>query len=217
MTATQDQTRPASHRSFRRAGAAVLATLLLAGVMLGASFSVFGHGKGSVASASVRVPHSLIGPHLLVLDIPGISGESMVTGHPGGIDIESFSWGISNSASPVKSSISGAGKVAFQDLSFTKQIDRASPALLQACASRTLFPTATFDVVASSDVGGDAMKITMNNVFVSSCAESGVGGAGSSGQESFSLNFAKIKVDYSPQGTTKPSHMGWDLKKNVKA
>lgn len=216
MKATLDSTHPVSERNYRRVGAAVLATLLLAGVMLGASFSVFGHGKGAVASASVRVPHALTGASLLVLTIPGIAGESLVPGHPGGIDVQSFSWGVQNSATALKSGISGAGKVNFQDLTLTKLVDSASPALFQACASRTLIPAVQFAVLPSADVTStrDRVDIKLSNVFVASCSDSGAAGGGA--EESISLNFAKITFDYKPQGAASAKHMGWDLKKGTK-
>jgi type VI secretion system secreted protein Hcp len=180
--------------------------------MVGASFIVLGHANGSVANAAGRQPHVLSGPHPEVLSIPGIVGESTQAGHPGGIDILSFSWGASNTSSPLRNS-GGAGKVSFTNITFSKVIDRASPALFQACASRTLFRTATFYILQNAGTG-DSAKITLTNAYVSSCNQSGSSGGGDA--ESISMNFAKISYDYTPQGAA-ILHMGWDLKKNVKA
>ena len=64
------------------------------------------------------------------LKIAGVDGESTDDKHKGEIDLESFSWGETNSpAPPAMAAARGAGKVQPQDFHFVKKLDKASPVL----------------------------------------------------------------------------------------
>jgi type VI secretion system Hcp family effector len=65
--------------------------------------------------------------------IGDIKGESVDSKHKDEIEVLSFSWGVTNSGST--STGGGAGKAAFQDLLIVHAIDKATPALLKACAT----------------------------------------------------------------------------------
>ncbi len=67
--------------------------------------------------------------------IGDIKGESVDAKHKDEIEVLSFSWGVTNSGSGGSGSGSGAGKATFQDLSIVHGIDKATPALLNACAT----------------------------------------------------------------------------------
>ena len=67
--------------------------------------------------------------------IGDIKGESLDSKHKDEIEVLSFSWGVTNSASIGSGGGGGAGKATFQDLSFHHGIDKASPGLLRACAT----------------------------------------------------------------------------------
>ena len=56
------------------------------------------------------------------LKIEGIDGESADAKHKGDIQLESFSWGETNSGSHSSGGGGGAGKVSMQDFSFTVHI-----------------------------------------------------------------------------------------------
>jgi type VI secretion system secreted protein Hcp len=64
------------------------------------------------------------------------------------------------------------------------------------------------------------LKITMNEVFISSFQTAGSGSGDSLVQEHVSLNFAKVKVEYTPQkqdgtgGATMDA--GWNVSENKK-
>ena len=64
-----------------------------------------------------------------LLEIDGIKGETTDNKHEGTIEIESFSWGASNTGSMSAGGGGGAGKVNFQDLHFTTRVNKASPLL----------------------------------------------------------------------------------------
>lgn len=60
------------------------------------------------------------------LKIDGISSDKLQ-----GIELESFSWGVSNSGSIKGETGTGSGRAAFQDFSFTSLAGSHSPELLQ--------------------------------------------------------------------------------------
>ena len=55
-----------------------------------------------------------------------IKGESLDAKHKDEIEVLSFSWGLTNSASSSSSSGGGGGKATFQDLTIVHNIDKAS-------------------------------------------------------------------------------------------
>jgi type VI protein secretion system component Hcp len=75
-----------------------------------------------------------------VMRIAGIEGESQQ--EAGAIDVLSFSWGIQAPSTPVGGG-GGVGKVTFQDLTFTKKVDKASAALMRSCATGQHLPELT--------------------------------------------------------------------------
>ena len=73
--------------------------------------------------------------------IGDIKGESADDKHKDEIEVLSFSWGVANAT--IGGGGGGAGRATFHDLSFTHTIDKASPRLLQACATGSHLPEAT--------------------------------------------------------------------------
>ena len=59
-----------------------------------------------------------------LLQLDPVKGESMETAAPQNIEVESFSWGVSNASSTSTGSGAGAGKVNVQDLSVMKAAPR---------------------------------------------------------------------------------------------
>src|SRR4051794_9371957 len=75
--------------------------------------------------------------------IGDIKGESLDAKHKDEIEVLSYSWGVQNSGSMASGSGGGEGKASFHDLSFTHNIDKASPVLMQACATGVHMKEAT--------------------------------------------------------------------------
>src|SRR4029077_5226910 len=134
------------------------------------------------------------------LKIDGIQGESKADEHTDEIDIESFSWGETQSGTFAGGGGGGSGKISMQDFHFTMLLNKASPALFLACAQGDHIKNAILTCRKAGKDQQEFMKLTMNDVLVSSFqiggAESGVP------TDQISLNFAKIEVEYQEQDAT---------------
>jgi type VI secretion system secreted protein Hcp len=154
----------------------------------------------------------------MFLKIDGCDGESKDDGHPDEIDVLAFSWGMTQSGSMHLSGGGGSGKVNVQDMSITKYLDKASTVLMQKCCSGKHFPTAVLICRKAGDVPVEYFKVSMEEVLVSSVSEGG-GGSEEKQTENISLNFAKVKVEYTPQDSAGSaegaSELGWDIRANV--
>ena len=155
-----------------------------------------------VAPVTILTVSNSFGASDYFLKIDGIKGESTVKGHEGTIQIESFSWGMSNSATV---SGGGTGKVSVQDFHFTMKVDKASPKLMLACATGQRIETLQFAIAApdqtGSGSGGPAYYvITLTNVLVSSYQSNGAATPAGAIPEpptaAVSFNFQKIRWDY---------------------
>lgn len=130
-----------------------------------------------------------------LLEIDGIKGESADATHKDAIDIDAFSWGLSNSSTMVGGG-SGVGKVSLQDFHFTTSLSKASPQIMAQCATGKHIPKA---VLYARKPGGDARtdyyKVTLTDVLISSYSQSGAVGAGRP-SDSVSIAFTSIKIEY---------------------
>lgn len=133
------------------------------------------------------------------LKLDGIQGESQDEKHKNEIQLESWSFGESNSGTLAAGGGGGAGKVQMQDFHFVKKIDKAGPKLFLACAQGEHIKTALLTCRKAGKEQQEYQKITFTDVLVSSYHTSGSGGADIVPMEEISLNFAAIKIEYSPQ------------------
>lgn len=155
----------------------------------------------------------------MFIKIGTIKGESVDHKHGGEIDILAWSWGMSNSGTAHTGGGAGAGKVNVQDLSITKYIDRSSTDLMLAACNGKHFPDAMLTVRKAGEKPLEYLKITLTDVLITSVSTGGSGGEDRL-TENVSLNFAKVKVEYTPQkkdgsGDATLS-MSWDIAKNIK-
>jgi type VI secretion system secreted protein Hcp len=154
------------------------------------------------------------------LKIEGVEGESTDDKHKKEIDVESWSWGETQSGTHQGGGGGGAGKVSMQDFHFVQKLSKASPILMLRCATGTHIKEA---VLTCRKAGGDQqeyMTIKMSDLLVSSYQTGGSSGGSVIPVDQVSLNFAKIEFDYKPQkadGTLDaPIKAGYDLKLNKK-
>jgi type VI secretion system secreted protein Hcp len=134
------------------------------------------------------------------LKLGDIVGESTDDRHLGWIEIESFSWGMTQSGSFSGGGGGGTGKVSFQDIHFTAHTQKSSPLIAKTCATGQHIPKAQLSFIkAQSDKGFEFVKFEFTDVLVSSYQLGGSSGGEDRPTDSFSLNFAKIEFDYIPQ------------------
>ncbi len=155
----------------------------------------------------------------MFIKIGDIKGEAQDKAHKGEIDVLAWSWGMSNSGSAHMGGGAGSGKVNVNDLSFTKYVDSASPALMLACCNGKHYPEALLTVRKAGEKPVEYIKIKISEVLVTSLSTGGSGGEDRL-TENVTLNFSKVHVDYTPQdakgaaGTAIP--MDWDIAQNVR-
>jgi type VI secretion system secreted protein Hcp len=143
-----------------------------------------------------------------------IKGESPDDKHKDEIEVLSWSWGVTN---PVTFAGSGAGqgKAHFHDLSFTHKIDKASPVLMQACATGVHLKEATITHRKAGKGQQEFLIIKMSDVIITAMAESESGDDAS--METVSLAFAKIDIAYRPQKADGSLDAGIHFKYDLKA
>jgi len=129
-----------------------------------------------------------------------IKGESKdkAQGAKGDIDILAWSWGMSQSGTTHTGGGGGSGKASFQDLSFTKYIDSATHALMNALAKGSHIDKCVLMVRKAGEGQQKYLLITMEEVIVTSLSTGGSGGEDRL-TENVTLNFGKVTVAYTPQ------------------
>jgi type VI secretion system secreted protein Hcp len=158
------------------------------------------------------------------IKLDGIPGESTDDKHKDWIEILSFSMGVSQPTAGAASTGGGAAsqRANFQDFSFVKTLDKASPKLALACADGTHVKEIKMELCRA---GGDKVKyyeIKMSQCIISSYRP---GGSSKGGEtlplEEISIDYGKIEWTYSQQKRTDGSGggqvaTGWDLTANKK-
>lgn len=134
----------------------------------------------------------------MFIKIGTLKGESIDSVHKDEIDVLAWSWGMSNSGTAHLGSGAGAGKVNVQDLSFTKYIDKSSPALQLACCKGSHYDSAVLTVRKAGGKPLEYIIITMTEVMVVAVSTGGSGGEDRL-TENVTLNFAKVKFQYTEQ------------------
>ena len=164
------------------------------------------------------------------LKIDGIDGESSDDRHKGEIQIESFSWGLTQTGgSSPGGGGGGSGKAQFRDISFIALISKASPKLFLACATGTHSKSAVLTVRKSGTEQVEFYTVTLEDVLISSYQQGSSQAPGASQApggvegdipvDQFSLNYSKITIVYKPQkadGTLDtPVSAGFDVRSNA--
>jgi type VI secretion system secreted protein Hcp len=156
------------------------------------------------------------------LKIEGVDGESTDDKHKGEIDVESFSWGetLSPAGTTGGGAGGGAGKVAMQDFHFVMKVSKASPKLMLACASGQHLKQAVLTARKAGKDQQEFLRWTFADLLVTSYQTAGSEQGEAVPTDQISLNFAKIQVEYRPQGAdgklAPPVTAGWDLKASKK-
>jgi type VI secretion system secreted protein Hcp len=141
-----------------------------------------------------------------------IKGESLDDKHKEEIEVLSFSWGLTSTGGGG----AAAGKATFHDLTFVHHVDKASPKLLEACATGAHLKDATLSHRKAGGKGQEFLIVTMTDVIIT-----GVTHGGSNDQpasENVTLQFAKVDFEYKAQkadgSLDAGTHFKYDLKAN---
>jgi len=130
------------------------------------------------------------------LQLDGVDGECQDDGYKDHLDIQSFSWGATNSSSYSAGAGPGVGTGQVHNMSFNKFMCQGSPTVLE------------------------YYTVDMEKVIITSYHISASGGA-QLPMESFSLDFVVVKPNYVKQeddGSGKDNHgFGWNVSTNSEA
>jgi type VI secretion system secreted protein Hcp len=146
--------------------------------------------------------------------IGDIKGESLDDKHKDEIEILSWSWGVTNAGAKGGGSGGGEGKASFHDLSFSHNIDKASPVLMKGCATGQHLKEATITHRKAGRGNQEFLIVKMNDVIITGVtnADSGQG----SHVETVSLAFAKVDLEYRPQKADGSLDAGIHFKYDIK-
>lgn len=154
----------------------------------------------------------------MFLKIDNIPGESKDAGHPDEIQLESFSWGATQTGTHSAGGGGGAGKINMQDFHFVMKVNKATPKLIDACARGEHIKKAILTVRKAGGKQQEFMKITFEDLLVSSYQTGASSGGDEIPMEQISLNYTKVQYEYreqKPDGTLLgPVKAGYDLKVN---
>lgn len=155
----------------------------------------------------------------LKLDEPGVDGECTDDAHPDWIELDSIQQGMGQAVSaPSSTGGRSAGRVSMSEFTVSKPLDKASLDLYLHCCKGTHFKKV---IVALHEASGDKHKyyeVNMADVIISGISYSS---GGDKPTESLSLNFGKIRWEYTPikqDGSKgdKVGPQGWNLETNAK-
>ena len=129
------------------------------------------------------------------LNIDGVPGESTDEGHVDWIELMSFSHGVSQTAGGDRSTggAATAGRCDVQDMSITKQLDKASPTLNLFCCQGKHIKTVDIELCRATGNKEKYMEYKMEDVIISSVS---IGGGGGVPTESATFNCGKITWNY---------------------
>jgi len=132
------------------------------------------------------------------LKLDGIAGESQDSKHKEEIEIESFSWGATQSGTAAHGGGMGAGKVQMQDFHFLMRVNKASPKLMLACAQGEHIKKAVLTCRKAGKEQQEYYKITFTDLLVSNYQTNGSGGDAVP-MDQIALNYGKIEMEYKEQ------------------
>ena len=135
------------------------------------------------------------------LKVDTIEGEAEAKGFEKQMQIESWSFGATNSGSSSLGTGMGTGKVSMQDFHFVIQNGKASVQLFLATCKGNHIPQA---ILSCRKTGGDGSpytyyKVTFGDLVLSSFQTGGSNGSGALPMEQVSFNFTKITHEYFQQ------------------
>ena len=133
------------------------------------------------------------------LKIAGVDGESADVQHKGEIVVEGFGWGETVSVTGGGGGGAAAGKVQPQMFTFAKKMDKSSPVLMIGCATGQHFKNAILTARKPGGTQHEYLKITLEDVLITSYNTGGSSYSDVVPTEQVSLNFARLEMSYKEQ------------------
>ncbi len=132
------------------------------------------------------------------LDLKDIKGESTAEGFKDQIIVQSFSLGATNTGTFGHGTGGGAGKCNMQDFHFTCSLEKSSPNLLKNCFTGGHIPSGKF---VARKAGGKAGQVVFMSMDFTDLMVTSVqfGGSTEIPTVQISLNFSKVKYEYTDQ------------------
>jgi type VI secretion system secreted protein Hcp len=156
----------------------------------------------------------------MFIKIDDFKGECTDAKHKDEIEVLSWSWGMTQSGTSHAGPGSGAGKVQVQDITFVKQVDKATPNLIKLCCSGKHFSKARLTIRKAGGTAVEYVKLELSDGLVS-----GISYTNKQGDEQLTenvtLNFASFKLEYTPQTATGAAGASipaqWNIAKNAES
>ena len=141
----------------------------------------------------------------IYLSLDQIQGDVTAEGYVGQIELMSFSHGLSH---PQSTTDGVSGKLSVAEITVTKTTDRASPRLIEAAITGTVFAKAKISFASTDrDMLVAYLVVDLSNARVTSLATSS---SGDRPGEQLSLACEQIRWTFDP-GTREAVTFGWDL------
>jgi len=154
-------------------------------------------------------------PFDIFAKIGDIKGESQDDKHKGEIEVLSYSWGGKGTVIHEAGGGAVGSKATFQDLQIVHHIDKATPKLLDSCASGVHIKEATITHRKTGKGQQEFLVIKMNDVIITGVTH---GGDLQGSSETVTMAFAKVDLAYSPMKSDGSldvaQHFKYDLESN---
>jgi len=148
------------------------------------------------------------------LKLDGIDGDVTVSGHEKWLEVESFSWGVTNTGAHDATGGAGAGKAVPSDFTLVLPYSSASPQMFNKAVTGASFDFIQVDA-AKANKGNVSTYLTykLSDVLISAINTEGGGDAP---VEQVSFAFAKVEISYSAQNADgsigTPIRAGFDFR-----
>ncbi|WP_027815620.1 Hcp family type VI secretion system effector [Paraburkholderia bannensis] len=129
----------------------------------------------------------------IFIKIDGIAGESLDATHPDEIEVLHWGWAVTQKSSIHSGSGGGAAKASVEDLSFTHQIDRASPNLAGYAFRGQHIAQAVLTMRKAGGLPLEYFRITLYDVVITHVEPAAGSGLA---LEHVRLSFARMKQEY---------------------
>ena len=160
--------------------------------------------------------------YFLDLKALGIDGESKKQGHEKQLEMDTWSFSITQTGSAARGEAAATGRVNMNDFSFGKLLDKSSPMLMRAGMKGEYIDNIIFFAQKTGTIGGqyvDYLRVTFRDCIISRY-QNFPGQADAPPAEDIAFSFKSVKMDYKfVDEKGKPGALfsgGFDSKENRK-